>query len=126
MHAYYDAGTAPLRAENEAQARRIKELEAELSETEALRASAIQANIECHRDWKQAADARDAALIRVAEMDDTLKRIGDYAHDKSTGPAVPDALWEIRAMAYEEFARPSPGAASNGGPALPPTQGGAG
>lgn len=31
---------------------------------------------------------------------DALNEIGDYAHDRSTGPAVPDALWEIRGMAY--------------------------
>jgi hypothetical protein len=30
-----------------------------------------------------------------------LREVGDYAHDHSTGPTVPDALWEIRAMAYE-------------------------
>ncbi len=30
-----------------------------------------------------------------------LKDIGDFAHDRSTGPAVEDALWEIRRMAYE-------------------------
>ena len=29
-----------------------------------------------------------------------LRQIGDYAHDNSTGPAVPDALWDIRAIAY--------------------------
>lgn len=31
-----------------------------------------------------------------------LMEIGDYAHDKSTGgPAVEDALWEIRRMVYD-------------------------
>lgn len=30
-----------------------------------------------------------------------LLKIGNYAHDHSTGPAVPDAMWDIRAMAYE-------------------------
>ena len=29
-----------------------------------------------------------------------LRQIGDYAHDNSTGPTVPDALWDIRAIAY--------------------------
>ena len=33
---------------------------------------------------------------------DVLHRIGDMAHDASTGPAVPDVLWEIRRMAYDE------------------------
>jgi hypothetical protein len=30
-----------------------------------------------------------------------LREIGDYAHEHSTGPAVPDALWTVREMAYE-------------------------
>ncbi|KRV64197.1 hypothetical protein [Pseudomonas citronellolis] len=34
------------------------------------------------------------------EAKEMLARIGDFAHDKSTGPAVPDALWEISGMAY--------------------------
>lgn len=42
--------------------------------------------------------AHEERAERYAEM---LARIGDFAHDKSTGPAVPDALWEVRTMAYE-------------------------
>lgn len=38
---------------------------------------------------------------RIAELEARLKKIGDYAHDNSTGPAVPDALWTIREMAYD-------------------------
>ncbi|AMO78079.1 hypothetical protein [Pseudomonas citronellolis] len=34
------------------------------------------------------------------EANEMLARIGDFAHDKSTGPGVPDALWEVRSMAY--------------------------
>jgi hypothetical protein len=34
---------------------------------------------------------------------EVLHRIGDMAHDASTGPAVPDVLWEIRRMAYDEI-----------------------
>jgi hypothetical protein len=30
-----------------------------------------------------------------------LSHIADLAHDKSTGPAVPDTLWEIRNIAQE-------------------------
>ncbi|OZI17965.1 hypothetical protein [Bordetella genomosp. 7] len=30
-----------------------------------------------------------------------LRQIGDYAHDHSTGPAVPDALWAVRSLAYD-------------------------
>lgn len=43
---------------------------------------------------------RDAANARAGDAEEMLRRIGDYAHDKSTGPAIPDALWEIREMAY--------------------------
>jgi hypothetical protein len=35
-----------------------------------------------------------------------LREIGDFAHDKSTGPAAPDALWDIRAMAYAAMEGP--------------------
>lgn len=48
-------------------------------------------NLEASRDGYRA-DA-DAAH-------ETLAAIGDYAHAHSTGPAVPDALWEVRRMAY--------------------------
>lgn len=30
-----------------------------------------------------------------------LKDIGDWAHDRSTGPAIEDDLWEVRRMAYD-------------------------
>jgi hypothetical protein len=48
--------------------------------------------------------AENAALKADAErVLERVREIGDYAHDKSTGPAVPDALWEIRRTAYEIF-----------------------
>ena len=37
---------------------------------------------------------------RREELEQRLREIGDFAHDHSTGPAVPDALWEVRSMAY--------------------------
>jgi len=40
------------------------------------------------------------ARAEAAAMREAIKDIGDFAHDRSTGPAVPDALWEIRRMAY--------------------------
>jgi len=36
----------------------------------------------------------------IDRMSDALREIGDFAHDRSTGPAAPDALWEVRSMAY--------------------------
>jgi len=44
----------------------------------------------------------------ISRLNSALEAIGDYAHDKSTGPAVPDALWEIRSMAYEAIEDTTP------------------
>lgn len=38
---------------------------------------------------------------QLSELYELLQEIGNLAHDKSTGPAVPDTLWEIRNMAYK-------------------------
>lgn len=40
--------------------------------------------------------------LRAELLDATgmLKDIGDFAHERSAGPAVPDDLWEVRRMAY--------------------------
>lgn len=60
-----------------------------------------------------AADEKAGGGI-VRRLNDALLKIGDFAHDHSTGPTVPDALWEIREMAYsamEEDTRPKPQAA---------------
>jgi len=40
---------------------------------------------------------------RTEEAQEVLRQIGDYAHGRSTGPTVPDALWEVREMAYRGF-----------------------
>lgn len=45
------------------------------------------------------ADQRD----RIEELEEALSQIGAFAHDNSTGPAVPDAFWSIRDMAYRPF-----------------------
>jgi hypothetical protein len=45
------------------------------------------------------------ALDACNERDEVLElliEIGNFAHDHSKGPAVPDALWEVRRMAYQE------------------------
>lgn len=64
---------------------------------EAVVADVVAANrIEEFFRWAfEAGNARD-------EMSDLLHDIGNFAHDRSTGPAVPDALWEVRRMAYRE------------------------
>lgn len=39
----------------------------------------------------------------INSISDTLRDIGDTAHNASTGPAVPDVLWDIRGKAYEAY-----------------------
>lgn len=41
------------------------------------------------------------AANEIESLRQRLRDIGDYAHEHSTGPAVPDALWTVREMAYE-------------------------
>lgn len=43
----------------------------------------------------------DSSFEEIERLKEQLRQIGDFAHDKSTGPAVPDALWKIRSMAYD-------------------------
>lgn len=42
-------------------------------------------------DWKESA----------IQLEKRLNDIGDFAHDRSKGPAIPDVLWEVRRMAYD-------------------------
>ena len=42
----------------------------------------------------------DEVKTWIEELEDRLRAIGDFAHDHSTGPAAPDAMWEVRSMAY--------------------------
>lgn len=44
---------------------------------------------------------RDELRAKVDRLVELLQEIGDIAHERSTGPAVPDALWEVRRMVYE-------------------------
>lgn len=53
--------------------------------------------------WNKLVADKLAAEAALAECRDLLRQIGDAAHDASTGPAVPDKLWEIRSMAYDEL-----------------------
>ena len=61
--------------------------------------------------YTDAAGERDRAVAELAkvmaELDAAVaafKDVGDFAHDRSNGPAVPDALWAIWRMAYDELA----------------------
>jgi hypothetical protein len=52
--------------------------------------------------WKLVPETPTDAMLDAAY--EALAAIGDYAHARSSGPAVPDALWEIRSMAYDAVA----------------------
>lgn len=43
---------------------------------------------------------------RIEQLEERLQEIGHFAHDQSTGPAVPDEMWSIRDMAYEMLETP--------------------
>lgn len=45
--------------------------------------------------------APDEVGNQYIAMSDALHQIADLAHNASTGPAVPDTLWEIRNIAQE-------------------------
>lgn len=47
--------------------------------------------------------ALEHAQAVIDEMAERLLLIGNMAHDASTGPAIPDVLWEIRNLAYEHI-----------------------
>lgn len=49
----------------------------------------------------KALEVADGLRAELEAAYEALAHIGDFAHDKSTGPAVPDALWEVRSMAYD-------------------------
>lgn len=44
----------------------------------------------------------DDLRTEIAVLQEKLALIGDMAHDASSGPAVPDAYWQIRYEAYAE------------------------
>jgi len=46
------------------------------------------------------------AADRIEELESRLLEIGNFAHDQSTGPAIPDEMWSIRDMAYEMLETP--------------------
>ena len=63
--------------------------------------SGAQSDLAPWRGWQARAELALASDARIAELEAALRQIGDMAHDASTGPAVPDTLWDIRCEAYE-------------------------
>ena len=64
-----------------------------------------QAEREAIAAWNRRAlkPPTSAEAKEIERLLEVLREIGDFAHDKSTGPEVPDALWEVRHMAYESL-----------------------
>lgn len=61
-------------------------------------------------------DRENAELLEALNSTNAaLEKIGDYAHDRSTGPAVWDPLWEIRSMAYDNVFCVDAALSSSGG-----------
>ena len=48
--------------------------------------------------WCNPELARDMAETRVAELEQLLREVMEYAHEHSTGPTVHDRLLDIRTM----------------------------
>jgi hypothetical protein len=65
----------------------------EKSDSETL-ADALLKNL--YAAQREAEDWKDAAI----HLEKRIKDIGDFAHDRSKGPAIEDDLWEVRRMAY--------------------------
>ena len=50
----------------------------------------------------------DRLVARIKELESALWDVADFAHARSTGPAVPDDLWEVRRMASAPLFPPAP------------------
>ena len=53
--------------------------------------------------WCNPELARDMAETRVAELEQLLREVMEYAHEHSAGPVAPDKLWDIRTMIADEL-----------------------
>jgi predicted RNase H-like nuclease (RuvC/YqgF family) len=89
MTARYD-----YRAITEQQEQRIKELEARVKELE-------RDNKGWEDECRLFKSQRDELEIQLSIAREKLHLIGDFAHQRSAGPAIGDDLWWIRCQAYE-------------------------
>lgn len=90
------------------------DLAARDAEIEALRDEVRLTNEHEHAIMVELSTARDEIAdlkrggVDAAELDaiyDAIRCIGNKAYHASTGPVVPDALWDIRGRAYDVCAR---------------------
>ena len=74
---------------------------------EQMRASASQFSAALDAVQKENADLKRGGVdaAELSAISDAIRRIGNDAHHASTGPVVPDALWDIRGRAYDVCAR---------------------
>ena len=52
-------------------------------------------------EWRNCHSVIKSQAAEIERLKNSLQEIAELAHDKSTGPAVPDVCWEIRRMAYD-------------------------
>lgn len=85
----------------------VKRLRNSAGMTQAAFAEALGVSCRTVEDWECAHRNEPPYYLILAvqsltapDYEARVKEIGDFAHDRSTGPAVPDDLWEIRRMAY--------------------------
>ena len=74
-------------------------LEADLAASIAVREEMQLGGNRMTESLRFARDDADALKAENEELLDRLAAIHDMAHDKSTGPAVEDSYWAIRALA---------------------------
>jgi hypothetical protein len=81
-------------------ASRIDDAEIYTAEDAMLDLQAIRRRLPALRAAINALPGLLESAKRVEQLETLLTEIGNYAHDQSTGPAVPDEFWSIRDMAY--------------------------
>jgi len=79
----------------------IDALKADLAASIAVREEMQLGGNRMTESLRFARDDADALKAENEELLDRLAAIHDMAHDKSTGPAVEDGYWAIRALAGE-------------------------
>ncbi len=80
----------------------LKEQDALRAEVEALtkKLNTANANHErFEREWYLRGDEIEALQARIAELEAALTEIANYAQERSQGPTVFDALWDVRSKA---------------------------
>ena len=85
--------------------------DAEIRETDALKSRLVDASKRIkelesaepihNANLKLCQDVGDSLRARVEELETALFHISHIAHERSTGPEIPDHYWEIRHLAND-------------------------